>query len=128
MVKRVTKAIEAEIEAEATSEKLLRVVFHINEVEKWPIALGNIRNLLKAKAAVSVKVVVNGAGITGYLDAQTVAQMAEIQSKIVGFEACRNALKGHEISEEQVPEWVRVVPAGIIRLIELQPSYAYIKP
>lgn len=107
---------------------MLKVAFHVNELEKWSVALGNIRNLLKGTQEADIKLVVNGGAITGYLNSILVAEMTQ-ESQSVSFEACQNALDGHEIKVAQLPIWVNVVPAGVIRLIELQQvGYAYIKP
>lgn len=108
---------------------MLNVVFHVNEPEKWSVALGNIRNLLKETQEADIKVVVNGGAITGYLDQLVVEQLSQVQSQIVTFEACHNALSGHHIDTSQLPSWVNVVSAGVIRLIDWQQAgYAYIKP
>ncbi|MBU5583354.1 DsrE family protein, partial [Enterococcus sp. S181_ASV_20] len=47
----------------------------------------------------------------------------------VTFHACNNAMRANQITKEQLPENVVVVPAGVLDLIELQAQgYAYIKP
>ncbi|MBP1043872.1 DsrE family protein [Vagococcus sp. BWB3-3] len=108
---------------------MLKAVFHLNELEKWAVTLGNIRNLMKETQEAEIKVLVNGGAIAGYLDQDIIEQLSQFQPKIVTFEACQNALKSHHMARTQLPKDVKVVPVGVIRLIELQQhGYAYIKP
>lgn len=104
----------------------MKVVFHIDEVNKWSEATSNIRNLLAATDNVAIVLLVNGKAIEGYLDA---ANETLLQSKQVTFHACHNAMKAHGITPQQLPANVEVVPAGVLDLIKLQHlGYAYIKP
>lgn len=105
-------------------------VIHIDELEKWPVVLGNLRNLFKESLEVEVTIVANGSAVTGYLDQQLDRELALLKEYPVKIEACQNALNAHGIKVEQLPAWVTVVPAGVLRLIELQQisGYAYLKP
>jgi len=107
---------------------LLKAVFHINEQEKWLVLLSNIRNLLKETSDVEIKVIANGSGVKGYIDVQLIEQIIELKGNRIHFEACQNALNAHQIGNDQLAKWISVIPAGIVRLIELQPEFAYIKP
>ena len=48
----------------------MKVVFHVNELEKWSTVVGNINNLLKADAKMkAIEIVANGEAVKGYLQA-----------------------------------------------------------
>ncbi len=104
----------------------MKVVFHVDEEDKWSEAGKNIRNLKAATENIKVVLLVNGAAIKGYLDP---ANQSLLQEEWVAFHACRNAMKAFDITTEQLPPNVKVVPAGVLDLIKLQHrGYAYIKP
>ena len=104
----------------------MKVVFHIDELDKWVETSKNVANLLKDAPETDIVVSVNGIAITGYLDNK---QSDFIQLEAVTFHACNNAMKANHVSPESLPGNVEVVPAGVIDLIQLQHAgYAYIKP
>lgn len=115
----------------------LKVIFHVNNPERWETALGNITNLLKdvGDGGADVIVLSNGPSVQAYADSDKVDKMKTLAEKGVVFKACRNSLKnlcsGGNIclNEENLPEFVQVVPAGITELIRRQAEgYAYVKP
>ncbi|MGV1099390.1 DsrE family protein [Thiovibrio sp. JS02] len=117
--------------------KEYKVVLHINETARWQVALGNAANLLKAAGEEKAEAVclANGSAVLAYEDAALVATMRELAGKGVIFLACRNSMrkmkeeKKISIGEEGLPDFVQVVPAGILALVERQQAgYAYVKP
>jgi len=117
--------------------KEYKVVLHINETERWQVALGNAANLLKAAGERKAEAVclANGSAVLSYEDAALVAAMRELAGKGVLFLACRNSMRKMKedkkigIGEEGLPDFVQVVPAGILALVERQQAgYAYVKP
>ncbi len=55
--------------------------------------------------------------------------MEELNKKGVVFSACNNALKGNNINPENIGEFVKIIPAGVIEIAEKQmEGYAYIRP
>ncbi|KRM79247.1 hypothetical protein FC84_GL001421 [Lapidilactobacillus dextrinicus DSM 20335] len=105
----------------------MKIVFHIDELEKWPVAQGNLVNTLVVPN-IDMVVVVNGVAITGYLQPEVQKFIAQYQSQIA-FHACHNAMQAHDITADQLSKGVKVVPAGIIDLVNLQnQGYRYIKP
>lgn len=107
----------------------MKVVFHINELEKWPTVVGNINNLLKTDMKMkAIEVVANGEAVKGYLQADLGIALHELVEKKVILSSCQNAMNHFEIIKDTLPPFVRVVPAGVLRLIECQTEgYAYIK-
>jgi intracellular sulfur oxidation DsrE/DsrF family protein len=117
--------------------KKLKVLFHVNENEKWDVALGNIINLLKdvGEGGVEVSVLANGPSVAAYADEGKLAAMNDLAQKGVVFNACSNSLtkmcSGGTvcIHKESLPEFIHIVPAGITEIIRKQAEgYAYVKP
>lgn len=115
----------------------LKVLFHVNEIDRWNVALGNITNLIKdvGEDSVDVAVLANGPSVAAYADAEKVETMKGLSEKGAKFLACRNSLNKMCsegvvcISEENLPSFVTVVPAGITEIIKKQhEGYAYVKP
>jgi len=115
----------------------LKVVLHINEIDRWKVALGNVANLIKAVGENKAEIVclANGNAVISYEDEGMVATMRDLANKGAVFLACRNSMRKMKennkisISEEGLPDFIEVVPAGILALIERQQSgYAYVKP
>jgi len=115
----------------------LNVLIHINENEKWKVALGNISNLLNDAGDENVDVVViaNGYAVYGYADSEKVSPMEQLAVRGVKFIACRNSFSNmcQEgvacLKEELMPSFITIVPAGITEIAKRQlDGYAYIKP
>lgn len=104
----------------------MKVVFHIDELEKWEESTKNVKNLVKIAPEIDTVILVNGIAINGFLEEK---HLSFIKMSGVHFHACDNALHANNITKEQLPENVVIVPAGVLDLIELQSvGYAYIKP
>lgn len=109
----------------------MKVVFHINELEKWEMVLGNIINLLEAgkKDIRSAEVVASGDAVLGYIDSKLAIPMHELTELGVRFNSCQNAMNANNVDKISIHPFIKVVPAGVLRLVELQTAeYAYIKP
>lgn len=111
----------------------MKIVFHIDETEKWDMLLANIENIIKysveTKTDFKVEVVANGIAVTKYLDANYNKRITNIISPCIQFAACHNALIANDIDEQLLPPYIRVVPAGVVELAILQDSgFRYIKP
>lgn len=113
-----------------------RVIFHIDEMQKWRLLLHNVRNLLssygEAASEVTIEVLANAEAVKGYVrdeEAGLLERMEALHQKSVVFTACNNALQGQNIPREQIFAFVIVVPAGVRELTDRQmDGYAYIKP
>lgn len=113
----------------------LKVLFHVNEPERWKRALVNVRNFINdvGQGQADIEIVANGAGVTDYagdvVKSELIKEMKVLHSQGVVFAACRNALKMHAMDESILPDFVLVVPAGITEIAKKQAEgYAYIKP
>lgn len=106
----------------------MNVVFHIDQLDRWTMLLGNITNMLKEDKTINIVVVVNGPAIQGYLLPNVKEEIKE--KKEVSFHACQNAMKSYHIKKEELLHSILVVPSGVVDLVSLQykKGYAYIKP
>ena len=115
----------------------LQAVFHIDELPKWELTLGNVQNLITDIGIKKhhIEIVANAAAVTLFT-APTNEAAAELLQKMnalikqeVKISFCKNALRANDIQEETLPVFITIVPAGITRLILLQEKgYCYIKP
>ncbi len=112
--------------------KKYKVLFHINESNKWSALLANVNNLIKdlGKDNIIVEVVANGLAAADYVSNSEEINMISKTSKLgVSFIACRNSLIGNKIEERLLPDFIEIVPAGVTEIIKKQAEgYAYIKP
>ncbi len=104
----------------------MRVVFHIDELNKWPLVLANVTTFLSVEAQATVEVVAYAEAVTYYVADK---KLAEELIANVDFVACSNALEAWEIKTDLLPEHVRVVPSGVVEIIQKQAQgYYYIRP
>ena len=112
----------------------VKVVFHIDEIDKWHLLLANVRNLINVVdvKASHIVVLANSKAVSvfdGLTQPNHVDAIAEISASGVEIQVCKNSLNGLNISQEQLPDVVTVVPVGVLVLIEKQAQgFAYIKP
>ena len=107
------------------------VVFHIDELDKWNLLIGNINNFLNSmEGEVSlINVVVNASAVCGVIDKEYKNSIKSLCQKGVQVECCKIALAGNGIDEKNLPAEIIIIPSGIKRLVELQhKDYSYIKP
>lgn len=112
-----------------------KVIFHIDEMDKWELVLGNVSNLLNAigNKSYSVEVLANAEAVKYYDTSQKLvsnnSKIEKLNEKGVKFVACNNALNAHKIEPSNIMNHVSVVPAGVLELVEKQSEgYAYIRP
>lgn len=112
-----------------------KVIFHIDENAKWGLLLGNVENLLIAAEPghITVEIVANSEAVFGYVpaknDGRFTSAMARLHQKGVIFTACRNAMRGSNLTEKDLVPFAVPVPAGVMELAVRQAQgYSYIKP
>lgn len=115
-------------------DKSFKVIFHIDESEKWELLLKNVSNLTRiADPKFSkIEVLANSEAVKEFVpDAGNpyFHLMGQLSGQGVLFTACNNALNGLGIKRAELMPFVSIVPAGVLELIERQKEgYAYIKP
>lgn len=113
---------------------MIKAVFHVDELKKWQITLGNIENLITyAKhhdEEYALVVVGNSEAIKAYVKkAQYAKDIQALMEKGVAFHACQNAMKAQHITGSMLLAGVQIVEAGIVDIIRLQEAgYSYVKP
>lgn len=112
----------------------MKIILHVNELNRWHMAIGNIQNLLNLDPTVELEMLVHGEAIINYTKEKANALkeyelLKELSEKGVVFTACNNTLKKLDISNEELCEFVKVVPAGVMELAQKQSEgFHYIKP
>lgn len=109
---------------------MIKIVFHVDEMQKWHLALENARNALNDQADAVVEVISNSEAVKFFArDYERPEIYSELLERGVKFNACRNALRGNDVPEDSIPAEVNVVSAGVVALAEKQnDGYAYIRP
>lgn len=113
----------------------MKVVFHVDERNRWGMVLANVTNMAgyyrEAGEAYEIEVVANGAAVADYVTAKEnpyQEPMETLASMGVTFAACANALRGQQIPESGLFPFVTVVPAGVVELARRQAEgFAYIR-
>ena len=112
-----------------------RAVFHIDEgsLAKANTVFHNVQNLLDDLGAdeVEAAVLANGEGVKALLQKPNVhrALIRRLAGRGVQLLACENSLRFLELSEDDLLEPVRVVPAGVSELVKKQAKgWAYVRP
>lgn len=112
----------------------IKVVFHIDEMIKWDLLLKNVANTIKEidMTKSKIQVVAYAEAVNYYLNLQHTDNEYELKKLVdqsVVFVACNNALKSLNINPDDLPEYVTIVPSGVVELIKKQQEgYSYIKP
>ncbi|BCZ44417.1 hypothetical protein psyc5s11_04840 [Clostridium gelidum] len=113
--------------------KTYKVIFHVDELDKWKLLLKNVSNLLDAIDVneYSIEVLANSEAVKFY-DSNfnsDISVIENLNSNGVKFVACNNALIANKIKKEDLNYFIEVVPVGILELVIKQSEgYAYIKP
>lgn len=111
-----------------------KVIFHIDELNKWKLLLTNVSNLLKASDnKYSVEVLANSEAVKYYDTSQDleadINTMEHLSEKGVKFVACNNAITAYDLKKNNLIHFVDIVPVGVLELVVKQSEgYFYIKP
>lgn len=112
-----------------------KVIFHIDEINKWRLLFGNVSNLLNGidGEKLYVEVLANSEAVKYYdihqdSDAD-INTMDSLNKKGVKFVACNNALMAYDIKKDNISHFIDIVPSGVVELVKRQSEgYVYIKP
>lgn len=113
-----------------------KVIFHVDELNKWNLVLKNTSNLLDAinTENFNIEVLANAEAVKAYVsNSDTKINISNIMKTLndrgIKFVACNNALKAFKIKKEDLNPFVHIVPSGVLELVNKQmESYSYIKP
>jgi uncharacterized protein len=119
------------------SAELQKLVIQVssNDAGIQRLALNNAVNVQKSLGIdnVIVEIVAYGPGLSLLTNKSTQAsRVSSLAMQDITFSACANTMKGVEKKTGKKPqliEGVKVVPAGVLRIMELQQQgYSYIRP
>lgn len=100
----------------------MKVVFHCNNSEAFPLVKSNIKNLQKYDDIKKIIILINGPAIT--LVHEDLSDLVDVR-----IEVCMNSLQSHNIAVESLAKYFRPVASGVYRLVQLhRQDFAYIKP
>lgn len=112
-----------------------KVLFHIDEREKWELVLKNARNMLIAykqnASTYQIEIVANGEAVKDYSLSNPAFQnsMQELVNQNLRFAACNHALEASKLTTDDIFAFVVVVPVGVVEIADRQlEGYAYIMP
>lgn len=112
----------------------MKVILHIDEDGKLEIALGNIKNLLNLNKNITIELLIHGNPIFNLKEDYAkehgiINELKDVFNKGVIIAACNNSLNKFNIDKNELLSFVKVVPAGVMELIEKQnEGFAYVKP
>lgn len=115
----------------------MKILFHVDDTDRLGMAATNAANAIKYaqdnEFTLEAEIVVNGEAVTGLvrrcIEETLYQKLQKLADGQVHIAACQNALNAHLLSEEDMCDFVTVVPAGVIELAQRQAEgYAYIKP
>ncbi|HKL61009.1 MAG TPA: hypothetical protein VJY66_01370 [Acholeplasma sp.] len=102
----------------------MKVVFHIDEMDKWALLSQNITNLAEKDPNVTISVVVNADAVNYFQNNEAI----DLNPK-AKYHLCNNSLKQRGIDQTIVNDRVVVVKTGVYEIALLQSlGYHYIKP
>lgn len=116
----------------------MNVIFHIDEEKRWPLVQGNVTHMLafceQQDEAFHIEIVVNGRAVrqlkneaSEQLEYKTI--FCDFMNRGVIIAACRNAMKGQKMEEQELLSGVSTVASGVVELaLKQQKGYSYIKP
>lgn len=112
----------------------INVVFHINELDKWPQVISNINNTVAAvnMDSSNISVLANGESVSAF-DGSTQPdyqkELDALNKTGAKIHVCRNSMKAQNIDLATLPDFVQEVPVGVLYLVARQSEgFAYIKP
>ena len=126
---------EAATETPATGK--LKVVYHLNDLDKVNFVLGNIENHFDGVGGpdhVTIALVVHGQALKAFHSASANPDVSKRvgQFSKAGLEmaACGNTMKSQRVTvSELLPGFVAAEKGGVVRIAELQSQgYLYLRP
>ncbi|KWV59216.1 hypothetical protein AS156_31565 [Bradyrhizobium macuxiense] len=132
----VFAASRASAATEAPAKKL-KVVYHLDDLDKVSFVMGNIQNHLDGVGGpdnVTIALVVHGQALKAFHAAAANSDLSRHVGQFAkdGIElaACGNTMKSQNIGlSDLLPGFVRADKGGVVRLAELQAQgYLYLRP
>lgn len=112
-----------------------KVIFHIDEINKFKLLLANVNNLIQSMdhESIVIEVLVNSEAVKLFvsndINKNDYTNVQNLINKGVIFCLCHNSLKSNKIESNSLIPNIQIVPTGVKELmIKQHEGYAYIKP
>ena len=115
----------------------LKVVYHLNDLDKVSFVLGNIQNHFDGVGGpdhVTIALVIHGQALRSFhlsaANPDITRRVAQFSKAGVELAACGNTMKSQKIElKDLLPGFVGVEQGGVVRIAELQSQgYLYLRP
>jgi len=130
-------ATRANAAPEAPAATKLKVVYHLNDLDKVSFVLGNIQNHLDGVGGpdhVTIALVIHGQALRAFHSASANPDLSKRvgQFSKAGLElaVCGNTMKSQNVAlKDLLPGFVVAERGGVVRIAELQSQgYVYLRP
>ena len=130
-------ASRASAATEAPAAGKLKVVYHLNDLDKVNFVLGNIENHFEGAGGpdhVTIALVIHGPALRAFHAASANPDVSKRvgQFSRAGLQtaACGNTMKSQHVTvNELLPDFVAAEKGGVVRIAELQSQgYLYLRP
>lgn len=113
--------------------KMIKVIFHIDESEKWLTVISNVLNLRKGIDVenAEIEILANSKSVEIFkkTEEEYFHQLKNIHDLGIKIYACKNSMNSLHLKPEDIYDFIEIVPIGVLELIEKQnQGFAYIKP
>jgi intracellular sulfur oxidation DsrE/DsrF family protein len=133
----VFAASRASATSEAAPSTKLKVVYHLNDLDKVNFVLGNIQNHLDGVGGpdhVTIALVVHGQALRAFHSASVNPDLSrrigQFSKGGIELAACGNTMKSQNVAlEDLLPGFIAADRGGVVRIAELQSQgYLYLRP
>ena len=107
-----------------------KVVIHASEVQHWPYALSNLKNLTQMWPQARLRLVVDGSAVFILQGENSLTdELATVVAAGIEVQVCPFALREHQIDPATIPSYAQTNLGGVIALVLAhQEGYTYVKP
>ena len=121
----------------AAAQDVLKVVYHVSELDRVAFTLGNMRNHINGVGGpdnVELVLVAHGPALKAFHDISADPRISErvaaLQDQGVQFEACGNTMNAQAVDLDDLRDnFARRDEGGVVRIADLQSQgYLYIRP
>lgn len=112
----------------------MKIILHLNEVSRWDMAFGNIKNILNLEPNTILEILIHGEPlkrltITNAKNLDIYDELKSLTDRGLKIALCNNTMKKFNLKSEDMCPFTTIVPAGVIELAKKQEEgFSYIKP
>jgi intracellular sulfur oxidation DsrE/DsrF family protein len=130
-------ASRASAATEAPATKKLKVVYHLNDLDKVGFVVGNIQNHLNGVGGpdnVTIALVVHGQALRAFhssaANPDLTKHIGQFSRAGIELAVCGNTMKSQKVGlADLLPGFVAAEQGGVVRIAELQSQgYLYLRP